>query len=273
MLTIIKALDKWDTELQSVKEFSIITDYRNLEYFMSTRKLTEQQMCWANTLSKYNFKILYTPGKSNTIPDLLSHHPQDVPSSCDKQLQACECQLLKPGMCTPGVFCTKPTVSLVQAVPTNTEREGEEEVSAIELLWTEWLEKDQVLQQILQAVREGRRTFPPELRLKVSIGECEVQEGQVLFGDHTWVSDSKPLRTWLIQLAHDSPLTEHPGQDRTVAILWQDYFWPNMDADVEHFVLVTVLALLHIWHKSHTLPGSSICTVACLLRRCLIPCL
>ena len=36
---------------------------------------------------------------------------------------------------------------------------------------------------------------------------------------------------------------------------------------------VTVLVLLYIWHKSHTLPGSSICTVACLLRCCLIPCL
>ena len=36
---------------------------------------------------------------------------------------------------------------------------------------------------------------------------------------------------------------------------------------------VTVLAQLHIWHKSRTLPGSSICTVACLLHRCLIPCL
>ena len=34
---------------------------------------------------------------------------------------------------------------------------------------------------------------------------------------------------------------------------------------------VTVLAQLHIWHKSHTLPGSSICTVACLLH--CIPCL
>ena len=33
---------------------------------------------------------------------------------------------------------------------------------------------------------------------------------------------------------------------------------------------VTVLAQLHIWHKSHTLPGSSICTVACLLCYCLV---
>ena len=33
---------------------------------------------------------------------------------------------------------------------------------------------------------------------------------------------------------------------------------------------VTVLAQLHIWHKSCTLPGSSICTVACLLCYCLV---
>ena len=35
-------------------------------------------------------------------------------------------------------------------------------------------------------------------------------------------------------------------------------------------IIVTVLAQLHIWHKSHTLPGSSICTVACLLCHCLV---
>ena len=33
---------------------------------------------------------------------------------------------------------------------------------------------------------------------------------------------------------------------------------------------VTVLAQLHIWHKSHTLLGSSICTVTCLLYYCLV---
>ena len=33
---------------------------------------------------------------------------------------------------------------------------------------------------------------------------------------------------------------------------------------------VTVLAQLHIWHKSHTLLGSSICTFTCLLYYCLV---
>ena len=44
MLAIIRALDEWDAELRSVPHFLILTDYKNLEYFMTTRKLNERQM-------------------------------------------------------------------------------------------------------------------------------------------------------------------------------------------------------------------------------------
>ena len=88
MLAIIKALDEWDAELQSVKAFTIITDHHNLKYFMSTQKLTERQMRWANTLSKYDFKIAYTLGKLNTIPDILSRRLQDIPDGQDKRVLA-----------------------------------------------------------------------------------------------------------------------------------------------------------------------------------------
>ena len=71
-----------------MKAFTIIIDHHNLEYFMSTWKLTEWQMCWANTLSKYDFKIAYTPGKSNTIPDVLSCKLQDVPDRQDERVLA-----------------------------------------------------------------------------------------------------------------------------------------------------------------------------------------
>ena len=54
--------------------------------------------------------------------------------------------------------------------------EQEEEVPTIKLLWVEWLAKDLVLQWIQQAIEEGRRSFPAELKLKVSIGKCEIQE-------------------------------------------------------------------------------------------------
>ena len=64
-------------------------------------------------------------------------------------------------------------------------------------------------------------------------------------------------------------------------------FWPSCISGTSHTpcrevpsallpacsTVVMVLAQLHIWHKSRTLPGSPICTVACLLCCCLILCL
>ena len=137
---------------------------------MSTWKLTEQQMCWANTLSK-DFKIAYMPGKSNTIPDVLSHRSQDVPDGQDERVLAWECQLLKLGICTPGVF----NAHLVLVVLANAEEDDDNETPPIESLWTEWYEKDTTLQQIQQAINEGKRKFPSDLKFKVSIGECEIQ--------------------------------------------------------------------------------------------------
>ena len=41
MLAIIRCLEKWDAELRSVK-FEIRIDHKNLEYFMTVKKLTER---------------------------------------------------------------------------------------------------------------------------------------------------------------------------------------------------------------------------------------
>ncbi len=36
MLAIIHTLKEWDAELRSVPHFLILTDYKNLKYFMTT---------------------------------------------------------------------------------------------------------------------------------------------------------------------------------------------------------------------------------------------
>ncbi len=41
MLAIIRSLEEWDAELRSLKEFEVYSDHKNLEYFMTVRKLTE----------------------------------------------------------------------------------------------------------------------------------------------------------------------------------------------------------------------------------------
>jgi len=57
--------EEWDAKLQGFKEFDICTDHKNMEYFMTTRKLIERQIRWSLLLSRYNFRIIYVPGKEN----------------------------------------------------------------------------------------------------------------------------------------------------------------------------------------------------------------
>lgn len=96
MLAIIKCLKEWDAELRSVREFQIRTDHKNLEYFMTTQKLSERQMRWSLALSRYNFTISYIPGDMNARADALSRREQDMPRLGDDRLVARSAQLLRP---------------------------------------------------------------------------------------------------------------------------------------------------------------------------------
>ena len=70
------------------------------------------------------------------------------------------------------------------------------------------------------AVREGKRTFPSELQVKVSISECELDnQERLLFRGRRWVPESEPLRTGLIQETHDSIVAGHPGREIIVALI------------------------------------------------------
>ncbi|KAI0997859.1 hypothetical protein K3495_g10330 [Podosphaera aphanis] len=43
MLAMIRCLEQWDAELRSCSELTILTDHRNLQYFMIRQKLSERQ--------------------------------------------------------------------------------------------------------------------------------------------------------------------------------------------------------------------------------------
>ncbi len=99
MLAIVRCLEEWDAELRGVQSFEIHTDHKNLEYFMTVRKLTERQMRWSLILSRYNFVIVHIPGKENERADALSRRDQDLPVNADDQrLMDRNIQLLRPEM-------------------------------------------------------------------------------------------------------------------------------------------------------------------------------
>ena len=60
LLTIIRCFEQWQLKLEEFMfSVNILTDHKNLQYFMITKQLMHQQTWWAEYLSWFDFKITY----------------------------------------------------------------------------------------------------------------------------------------------------------------------------------------------------------------------
>ena len=60
LLAIIQCFKEWRPELEGTGlPVKVLTDHKGLEYFMTIKKLTSQQIRWAEFLSEFNFVISY----------------------------------------------------------------------------------------------------------------------------------------------------------------------------------------------------------------------
>ena len=73
LMTIIRCFEEWRAELESSPHpIRVLSDHKNLEYFMSTKLLSCRQAHWSEFLSRFNFRIIYRPGKASGKPDALT---------------------------------------------------------------------------------------------------------------------------------------------------------------------------------------------------------
>ena len=73
MLAIVEALEWWKVYLLEAKHQTIIkSDHKNLQYFMTTKKLNKWQAQWAKILVEYDFIIQYCKEKNNSWTDILN---------------------------------------------------------------------------------------------------------------------------------------------------------------------------------------------------------
>src|SRR5260370_39594249 len=73
LLVIYQAYINWQHYLEgSANIIDTVTDHKNLEYFTTTKKLTQRQVRWSEYLSCFNTKICFQPGRLGTKPATLS---------------------------------------------------------------------------------------------------------------------------------------------------------------------------------------------------------
>jgi len=73
ILAIIHALEEWRHFLERAQHLvEIWMDHKNLEYFMTAKKLNCCQVRWSLYLARFDFKLIHRPGRSMGKPDALS---------------------------------------------------------------------------------------------------------------------------------------------------------------------------------------------------------
>ena len=262
LLAVVSALEEWEAELIGVKEFEVLTDHKNLEYFMTNRRLNERQMRWNSTLANFNFKMTYLPGKDNERADALSRRDQDMPkSNDDERIEARNIVLLKRA--APS------TTAKIGAIGINVSRPGDSiDIDPLDFVdfdlpkvlstrlnenrpkdwtivgeagdhfefWKHSVDRDPTYRSVRQAVNEKARKLPSKLNLRISLSECTVdKDGSLRFHDRLWVPSHGDVRVKITQEAHDSAVGAHPGREGTYALLARSYFWPGMSTDVRRF--------------------------------------
>jgi hypothetical protein len=95
MLAIIRSLTEWRHFLEGARhKFEIWTDHKNLEYFMTAKKLNRRQARWSLYLSRFDFSLHHRPGRSMGKADALSRRADHGDGSKDNN----DVVLLDPGL-------------------------------------------------------------------------------------------------------------------------------------------------------------------------------
>jgi hypothetical protein len=64
----------------------VLSDHKNLEYFMSMKLLNYCETGWAEYLSHFNFQIIYYPRKAGGKYNTLTRRSGDLPKGGDEGL-------------------------------------------------------------------------------------------------------------------------------------------------------------------------------------------
>ncbi|KAL6359921.1 hypothetical protein LRP88_07349 [Fusarium phalaenopsidis] len=238
MLAIIRCLEAWRSELRSCGHFTILTDHKNLRYFMTKRMLTERQSRWAGEIAEFNFSLEYRPGSQAVAPDALSRREQDIPQGAEDEREQGRYLQLIPTSALPRVAKGEEDPSEV-AEGTLPARAVFPEHPELEHLWQTTLPEDKIYKEALAAVQRRDRSFHPSLKLKVQIAECGIDHaGRLTYRDKLWIpggdgtderseQEKDALRTRIVQAEHDAFTAGHPGRDGTIALVRRRFFWPG----------------------------------------------
>lgn len=213
MLAIIRALEEWRHYLEGARHtFEIWTDHKNLEYFMTAKKLNRRQARWSLFLSQFDFQLNHRPGNKSMKPDALSRRSDHGRGENDND----------------NIVLLKPQYFQILAT-----RQGHVIMTGAEnsILKTIRQSKDYD-ESVVKAVEELKHSSTKKLHGE----EWSMEQGLILYRGKIYVPKNETLRREVVQAHHDSPVTGHPGRWKTLELVTRNYWWPNISRYIANYV-------------------------------------
>jgi hypothetical protein len=207
LIAIVRAFEEWRPELEgTLHPIQVLSNHKNLEYFMSTKLLNCCQTCWAKYLSRFNFKIIYHPGKAGRKLDTPTCRSEDLPEGGDGYLVKQQKAVLK--------LHNLPNKLQISAIlsPSNTQLPLNRELA-------EATANDTFAQKILSILRDGKHHCR-----EITLSECQEYNGCLLYQGHQYIPRKYTLRLCIIQSHHDIAAAGYPGRARTFDLIRRRYY-------------------------------------------------
>jgi len=190
MLAIIRALDEWRHFLEGAPhKVEIWTDHKNLEYFMSAKKLNRRQARWSLTLARFDFVMHHRPRKTMGKSDALSQRADHKDGSEDNRNLT---------LLTPNFFAVRALEGL--------EVEGQER----DLLCL--IQKETKGEELEDTVKQAVKALKSTSACTIRSSEWLEVDGVLYFCGKIYVPPNADIRRKIVALHHNSHIAGHPGR-------------------------------------------------------------